>query len=524
LAIINKDEKFYNQRELMINSLYHFCAFFWVDIEGNTYQHNWVHKVLCRNLEAVFFGVMDDLVINIPPGFGKSYICNIFFPAWIWVQDPNFNIQQLSLAPHLGERDSQRFYNLICSEKFLAYFGDIYRIPETKKNIKKRKSLKKIHNSHKGVREYTALTGTLTGIRGDIIILDDPNDVTHVEQENARKRINDKIRYLRTRDNNNVASKSIMIQQRMHEADATSVALEMHFKHLCLPMYKDSRTIIPIGAELDPREEGDILCPEILDEVRFEKKKRDLPAVYLQSQYYQNPTPDADSIINKEYMVFEVAERQKIKDLVTGCSRMVISVDSAYKDSDKSDYAVISAVLAVGRKRYVVDLAMGQWDFSITAHEVIAMYNRWNKSFGIYAEIIIEDKSNGQAIIKTLEKLVRNAVIKGVSPLGSKRARLMAVSPFFQNYDVVFLKNPIWATYDKLYGSEPGVPLHELIFKQYVYFGYAANDDIPDSINQALLELMDDGEPIQIVGIASDGLSNNIDWSSREQKVYAKIF
>ena len=153
------------------------------------------------------------------------------------------------------------------------------------------------------------------------------------------------------------------------------------------------------------------------------------------------------------------------------------------------------------------------------------MFNLISSNFKKNCEIVIEDKANGQAIIKTLESIFKGrAIIKAVNPLGSKRARLMSVATFFENHEVVFLKNPIWASYDKLYGKEPGTPLHELILKQFVYFGYAANDDIPDSVGQGLLEMLDDGEPISIISISTDRLNSKIDWSDREQKVYGKIF
>jgi hypothetical protein len=36
------------------------------------------------HLEAVTFGDINRLLINVPPGFMKSLLVNVFWPAWEW--------------------------------------------------------------------------------------------------------------------------------------------------------------------------------------------------------------------------------------------------------------------------------------------------------------------------------------------------------------------------------------------------------------------------------------------------------
>ena len=52
------------------------------------YRHNWHIDALAEHLEAVAEHKIRNLVINIPPRHMKSLAVNVFFPAWVWCQDP----------------------------------------------------------------------------------------------------------------------------------------------------------------------------------------------------------------------------------------------------------------------------------------------------------------------------------------------------------------------------------------------------------------------------------------------------
>ena len=53
------------------------------------FQSNWHIDAICDHLEAVADRQIKRLLINIPPRHMKSLGANVFFPAWVWAQNPN---------------------------------------------------------------------------------------------------------------------------------------------------------------------------------------------------------------------------------------------------------------------------------------------------------------------------------------------------------------------------------------------------------------------------------------------------
>ena len=81
------------QAELMHRaetSLRTFVKAAWHVLEPSTdFCPNWHLDAICDHLAAVSRGEIRNLLINIPPRHMKSLGANVFFPAWIWAQNPN---------------------------------------------------------------------------------------------------------------------------------------------------------------------------------------------------------------------------------------------------------------------------------------------------------------------------------------------------------------------------------------------------------------------------------------------------
>ena len=72
------------------SSLIDFTEAFWSVIEPQAFQRSWHIEAICDHLEAVANReIKQGLLMNIPPRHMKSLGANVFFPAWIWAQDPN---------------------------------------------------------------------------------------------------------------------------------------------------------------------------------------------------------------------------------------------------------------------------------------------------------------------------------------------------------------------------------------------------------------------------------------------------
>src|SRR5689334_23337851 len=71
-------------------SLLDFIGGFWPCIEPKRFHSNWHIEAICDHLEAVVdWQIGRGLLINMPPRHMKSLAANVFFPAWVWAQNPN---------------------------------------------------------------------------------------------------------------------------------------------------------------------------------------------------------------------------------------------------------------------------------------------------------------------------------------------------------------------------------------------------------------------------------------------------
>lgn len=58
---------------------------FWPLIETAEFKANWHHEVICEVLEDVVTSKTGrDIVINVPPGTGKTTLVNVVFPIFCW--------------------------------------------------------------------------------------------------------------------------------------------------------------------------------------------------------------------------------------------------------------------------------------------------------------------------------------------------------------------------------------------------------------------------------------------------------
>ena len=64
-------------------SLLAFTKRLWPVLEPQTpFVNGWAMEAICEHLEAVTDGYIKRLLVNVPPGFSKSMLTDVFFPAW----------------------------------------------------------------------------------------------------------------------------------------------------------------------------------------------------------------------------------------------------------------------------------------------------------------------------------------------------------------------------------------------------------------------------------------------------------
>jgi hypothetical protein len=135
----------------------------------------WPLEAICVHLEAVTFGDITRLLINVPPGFMKSLLTDVFWPAWEWgpMNMPHLRYVAFSYSDTITTRDNNKMVRLVSSPSYRQLWGDRFIMTKTGE--------RKIENNMTGFKLATSVGGVGTGERGDRVILDDPHNVIQAE-------------------------------------------------------------------------------------------------------------------------------------------------------------------------------------------------------------------------------------------------------------------------------------------------------------------------------------------------------
>lgn len=327
--------------------LFDFVKYFWDVLEPETpLETAWPLEAMCEHLEAVSYGEITQLLMNVPPGFMKSLLTDVFWPAWEWgpLNRSHLRYVAFSYASTLTERDNDRFGTLIVSEKYQLMWGDRVHVVA--------RGQKKVSNTKMGWKFASSVGGVGTGERGDRVILDDPHNVKEAESDTVRK---ETVRWFResmtSRHNNPKKPVVVIIMQRVHEEDVSGVILELglDYCHLKIPMEYDASYqfnddgslrsnelgwIDPRYNEDDPDEaEGTLAWPGRWGPEQAATLKHTLGPYAYAGQYQQAPSPRGGGIFQRDW--WQLWESPDGKFPVF--EYVVASLDSAFTDKEQND-------------------------------------------------------------------------------------------------------------------------------------------------------------------------------------------
>jgi len=443
-------------------SLYRFIKSFWYIINNNTFVDEWYIQVICDHLEAVKKREIKRLVINIPPGVGKSMLCSVYFPVWCWLTEPHLKFLTGANTEMLAIRDTSKSRTLIQHPDIMKYWGNKIQLL-TDENQKKY-----YKNINKGERHIFTTAGKVTGWRGDHVIADDPMDKSDVESKTKTARINDVVfDSLMSRLDPNASMTIVM--QRLSVDDCTGYALKRGgWEYLCLPLEYDSDLSCKTSIFIDPRKkEGEVLTSRLKPaQIKKDLYKEGAALHSYDTQYQQHPSIKEGGIIKLSYIKFYEGELEA--EQLFSCWAW----DTASKKGERNDYCV-GVYIIVTIKGYFLDrLWRKKVFFPELKKKVIDLYDEYPAD-----AIYIEDKSSGQQLVQTLKEstnLPIIAVMPGKDIPSSKEARLDSISTRFEA-EKVFLKKAEW---------------NRQAILELTKFPYAGHDDIVDAISLGLCKMI----------------------------------
>lgn len=348
-------ERTRNEAEAIRARCQTFAGFFkeaWPVIEpGTPLRWNWHLDAICAHLEAVSHGRLSPWgIINVPPGSSKSTGVSVLWQAFEWGPLGKRHLRYVSTSFEEGNvtRDTRKTRDLIKSEWFQTLWPEVQlvRMGETS-----------FANSDTGTREGVAFS-SITGKRGDRVLIDDPHSLKGAESEVER---NATIRLFMegglNRSNDALTSAMIVIMQRLHANDLTGAILarQLGFWHLCIPMEFEitSRCTTPLGWT-DPRTyDGELMDPGRFPKEAAERQK--LAGDYQWAgQYQQRPSPRGGGLFKiPEDWALSRADGGRVVDACPDGGRTVAGWDFAGSKRKTSPYSVRVKLTKVGGDYFV---------------------------------------------------------------------------------------------------------------------------------------------------------------------------
>lgn len=233
------------ERELLF-----FTRWFFNKRFGDVFLLNDHHYQIVDALNKVVTGEIKNLIINIPPRYGKTEIAVLNFVAWCLAKNPKAKFIHLSYSDDLALDNSSKIKELILSDEY----QELWPI----KLKQDSKSKKKWYTEEGGGLYATAAGGAITGfgagstydngLFNGAIIIDDPHKVDDVKSDLMRKEVTERLNTTIKSRRNSRQTPIIIIMQRLHEEDMTGFALAggmgEDFHLLKLPALKEDGTAL----------------------------------------------------------------------------------------------------------------------------------------------------------------------------------------------------------------------------------------------------------------------------------------
>ncbi len=484
------------EASILTESFAEFAKAAWHVLEPATkLQWDWPLDAICEHLEAVTDGQITHLLINVPPGCMKSLLVGVMWPAWEWTDPRRRHYRYLGTSHKdaLAMRDNLKCRRLIQSR----WYQDRWQVQLTSDQNAKGK----FENSDTGFRESMSFT-SMTGSRGDRVILDDPLSVddalSEAELLNAK---NTFLESLPTRVNN-VFSAIVVIMQRLHEQDTAGIILEkkLPYVHLMLPMrFEPERRCTTILGFKDPRKKlGELLFPARFGETQVKLLEQTLGVYATAGQLQQRPAPRGGGMFKDKHLKLWARDRP-IPDVMF----VVQSYDTAFTDNTANDptACTVWGVFRHPVRKVNCALLMDAWDEHLAYTKARKrIVSDWTATYGGRTgangkpddlhpgrradNIIVENKGSGISILQEL----RAANVPAISynpGKADKFARASQTMPLYE-LDLFYVMEST---------AEPTQPVQwaRPFVSQLSKFGpgVSAHDDYVDTLTQAAIFLRD---------------------------------
>ena len=438
-----------NKREISEDFL-KFVKAVWPDfVEGDH------HKKIADQFNRLADGKINRLIINMPPRHTKSEFASYLLPAWMIGRQPKLKIIQTTHTAELAIRFGRKAKTLIDSEEYRRIFQT--RLREDSQAAGR-------WETDQGGEYFAAgVGGAITGRGADLLIIDDP----HSEQDALNPEALERAYEWYTsgpRQRLQPGGKIVVVMTRWSIKDLTSSLIKAQATDKA-----DQWELIEFPAILPTNEP---VWPQFWKLSELESVKASLSVQKWNAQWMQNPTAEEGSIIKRDWW------RKWDKDYIPDCVHIIQSYDTAFLKKETADFSAITTwgvfypTEDSGPNLILLDALKERLEFPELKRRALEQYYYWRPD-----TVVIESKASGLPLTYELRKSGIPVVNFTPSKGNDKHSRVNAVAPLFES-------GQIWA---------PDHRFAEEVVEECAAFPYGDNDDLVDSMTQAVMRFRQGG-------------------------------
>lgn len=368
---------------------------------------------ICETLQAAYEKrlksktgeIADILIINEPPGFGKSYTASTFI-TWVLGKNPKTQVIAVSYNQTLSLTFSKSVREAIQDEEIkgdLDYYAVKSFFPKLKikygDGAMERWSVEGSYMSYLA----TSFDGSITGMRGHIGIIDDP-------LKNAKEAVDDNKKdeiwnfYKNTFQSRMLDGALVIVIQTRWASDDLAGRLMAEFPGRC---YELKLTAL--------KEDGSSICEDLYSTKDLQMKAATLDEDIWLANYMQEPVDKKGSLYGI-FKTYDAIDTDKAE-------RMIAYVDTA---DTGADYLCMIAAAVIGRYGYVLDIY-----YTDEAMEVTEKETARRLSFYGVRDCIIESNNGGRGFARNVIRFLQGlkafkCMVTWFSQSKNKKTRILA--------------------------------------------------------------------------------------------------
>ena len=398
-------------REFVLASFMNFVRYFFKVSYGYKYKLNWHHIIIANLVDRVISGELKRLIINVPPGSGKSEQLSIMLLAYGFALNPKCRFLQLSASDDLILRNSRCIKNIMQSPDYLELFPD----SALKSGAG---AVTHWYTDEGGESKFSSTGSQVMGFRAGYLdtpvfsgclIIDDPLKATEINSKPYVNSANYNSEYAITTRLADDTVPVILIMQRLSRSDTTQHVIDQcpaDWHDVTIPALIDDEYIATLPEDvkvyIDKRSQIDdhFSYWEIKEPIRKLLTVKNRNNFLFSAQYMQQPIMRGGNLIKSEWFNY-YNELPKLK-------HRIITADTAQKTKEHNDYSVFMHWgIGIDNKVYLIDVLRGKWESPQLKRNMITFWNKCQElnstAYGQVRDVYIEDKVSGTGLIQELK-------------------------------------------------------------------------------------------------------------------------